>query len=82
MINVTNALITIDDLRLVILSDSDAVENWEASLRGATDVCQWAFAEGIVASKMSKWLHLRQFCFHFLHHFGSGQHANYQPFDG
>ena len=54
MINVSNALTRnrIDDLRLVILSDPDAVENWEASLRGATDVCQWAFAEGIVATKI------------------------------
>ncbi|KAJ7173451.1 hypothetical protein C8R46DRAFT_115202 [Mycena filopes] len=46
----TLALAKIDDPRLVILSESDVVENWEASL-GSSDESLWAFAEGIVASK-------------------------------
>ncbi|KAJ7036573.1 hypothetical protein C8F04DRAFT_1094920 [Mycena alexandri] len=49
----TLALAKIDDPRLLILSDSDVVENWEASL-GSSDESVWAFAEDIVASKIGK----------------------------
>ncbi|KAJ7777148.1 hypothetical protein B0H16DRAFT_1504471 [Mycena metata] len=49
----TLALAKIDDPRLLILSDSDVVENWEASL-GGSDESVWAFAEDIVASKIGK----------------------------
>ncbi|KAJ7230394.1 hypothetical protein GGX14DRAFT_410651 [Mycena pura] len=52
MIVASDQLAVIDDPRLVILSESDVVENWEASLRG-TDASVWAFAEDIVAARMS-----------------------------
>jgi len=51
MIIATNALSGVDDLRFVILSESDVVENWEASLDESSEASQWAFAEGIVASR-------------------------------
>lgn len=56
MIIATNTLSSVDDLRFVILSESDVVENWEASLNEASDACQWAFAEGIVASRESEFV--------------------------
>ncbi|KAJ7147652.1 hypothetical protein C8R43DRAFT_528213 [Mycena crocata] len=52
MIVASDHLAAIEDPRLVILSESDVVENWEASVRG-TDASVWAFAEGIVAAKTS-----------------------------
>ncbi|KAJ7114082.1 hypothetical protein C8R44DRAFT_796253 [Mycena epipterygia] len=51
MIVASDQLAGIGDPRLVILSESDVVENWEASLRDGTDASVWAFAEGIVAAK-------------------------------
>ncbi|KAJ6580836.1 hypothetical protein B0H19DRAFT_1251122 [Mycena capillaripes] len=53
MIVASYQLASIEDRRLVILSESDVIENWEASLRG-TDASVWSFAEGIVAAKTSK----------------------------
>ncbi|KAJ7803204.1 hypothetical protein B0H14DRAFT_2613653 [Mycena olivaceomarginata] len=50
MIVASDRLAGIGDARLVILSESDVIENWEASLRG-TDASLWAFAEDIVAAK-------------------------------
>jgi len=50
MIVVSDQLAAIEDPRLVILSESDVIENWEASLR-RTDASLWSFAEGIVAAK-------------------------------
>ncbi|KAJ7663930.1 hypothetical protein DFH06DRAFT_336448 [Mycena polygramma] len=50
MIIVSHRLASIEDPRLVVLSESDVLENWEASLRG-TDASMWSFAEGIVTAK-------------------------------
>ncbi|KAJ7483342.1 hypothetical protein FB451DRAFT_1234162 [Mycena latifolia] len=51
MIVVSDHVANIGDPRLVILSESDVLENWEASLRDGTDASVWAFGEGIVAAK-------------------------------
>jgi hypothetical protein len=51
MIVASNALAPLDDHRLVILSDSDVLENWEASLVEGSDSCQWDFAEAIINAK-------------------------------
>ncbi|KAJ7231717.1 hypothetical protein B0H12DRAFT_1146251 [Mycena haematopus] len=53
MIVVANGLAGIEDPRLVILSESNVIENWEASLR-RTDESLWSFAEDIVAAKIAK----------------------------
>ncbi|KAF9461089.1 hypothetical protein BDZ94DRAFT_858482 [Collybia nuda] len=48
MMEASDALAILNDDRLVILSDSDVLENWEASLFDGSDACQWDFAEDIV----------------------------------
>ena len=40
-----------DDIRLVILPDSEPLENWEASLDLASDNCQWSCAERIIEER-------------------------------
>lgn len=45
------ACIDNDDGRLVILLDSDVLENWEASLNGDSEACQWTRAEAIINVK-------------------------------
>ncbi|KAF7371120.1 hypothetical protein MSAN_00747200 [Mycena sanguinolenta] len=53
MIVVANGLAGIEDPRLVILSESNVIENWESSLQ-RTDASLWSFAEDIVAAKTAK----------------------------
>ncbi|KAF8211077.1 hypothetical protein K438DRAFT_1959272 [Mycena galopus ATCC 62051] len=53
MIVVSDQLAEIEDPRLVVLSESNVIENWEASLR-RTDASLWSFAEDIVAAKTAK----------------------------
>ncbi|KAJ7498090.1 hypothetical protein B0H11DRAFT_1998631, partial [Mycena galericulata] len=50
MIVASNQLAAIEDPRLVILSESNVIDNWEASLRDA-DASMWVFAETIVVAK-------------------------------
>ncbi|KAJ7863169.1 hypothetical protein B0H13DRAFT_1095684 [Mycena leptocephala] len=59
MIDTSDQLLAagIHDPRLVTLSESDVLENWEASLRG-TDASMWSFAEGIVAAKTGQLLYI------------------------
>ncbi|GLB43218.1 hypothetical protein LshimejAT787_1301190 [Lyophyllum shimeji] len=40
-----------DDGRIVILSDSDPLENWEGSLIGSYDTCPWTYAEAMIVEK-------------------------------
>ncbi|KAJ7261898.1 hypothetical protein C8J57DRAFT_460102 [Mycena rebaudengoi] len=58
MILTSNHLESIEDPRFVILSDSEVLENWEASLgdplRKGSDASVWAFGEDIVAAKTSQ----------------------------
>ncbi|KAJ6568408.1 hypothetical protein DFH09DRAFT_1313856 [Mycena vulgaris] len=51
MIIASDHLAGIGDPRLVILSESDVLENWEASLWDGTDASVWDFGEDIVAAK-------------------------------
>ncbi|KAF8074548.1 hypothetical protein FPV67DRAFT_1665300 [Lyophyllum atratum] len=53
MINTAHAFAELDkdDDRIVILSDSDVVENWQGSLTENPDTCQWIYAESIVVGK-------------------------------
>ncbi|KAJ6485535.1 hypothetical protein C8R45DRAFT_275506 [Mycena sanguinolenta] len=53
MIVVANRLAGIEDPRLVILSESNAIENWESSLQ-TTDASLWSFAEDIVTAKIAE----------------------------
>jgi hypothetical protein len=53
MVKASSSLAELDDSRLVVLSDADVLEDWEASLINS-EACQWAFAEGIVNEKRSK----------------------------
>lgn len=53
MITATSAIASLDsnfDQRLVILSDSDVIGNWESSLQ-SSERCHWTFAEAIIADK-------------------------------
>ncbi|KAF8225773.1 hypothetical protein L208DRAFT_1408053 [Tricholoma matsutake] len=50
MVLASSSLAELDDSRLVVLSDADALEDWETSLINY-EACQWAFAEGIVNEK-------------------------------
>jgi hypothetical protein len=47
MVRASSSLGELDDNRLVVLSDADVLEDWEASLINS-EACQWAFAGGIV----------------------------------
>lgn len=51
MIEASNALAGVEDVRLVILSDTEVMDNWEASLREETEDCHWSFAEAIIAAR-------------------------------
>ncbi|TFK68745.1 hypothetical protein BDN72DRAFT_841437 [Pluteus cervinus] len=54
MIQAQKAVSNIDDKRLVVLSDSDPLENWEASLkgdRGGSYASLWEFATAIVEDR-------------------------------
>ncbi|KAJ7780132.1 hypothetical protein DFH07DRAFT_950185 [Mycena maculata] len=51
MIVASEQLASIEDTRLVILSESNVIDNWEASLRDGTDASVWVFAESIVVAK-------------------------------
>jgi len=53
MVKGSSSLAELDDSRLVVLSDADVLEDWEASLINS-ETCQWAFAEGIVKEKRGK----------------------------
>lgn len=37
--------------KVVILADSEVLDNWEGSLVGGSDACQWTFAETIIAER-------------------------------
>jgi hypothetical protein len=50
MVKASSLLSELDDSRLVVLSDADVLEDWEASLINS-EACQWAFAEGITKEK-------------------------------
>ncbi|KAJ6621473.1 hypothetical protein B0H10DRAFT_2017435 [Mycena sp. CBHHK59/15] len=50
MIAASEQLAGVEDPRFVILSESDVLDNWEASLQ-ETDASVWAFCEGIVVAK-------------------------------
>ena len=53
MVKATASLAELNDSRIVVLSDADVLEDWEASLINL-ETCQWAFAEGIVNEKRGK----------------------------
>ncbi|KAG5637097.1 hypothetical protein H0H81_005780 [Sphagnurus paluster] len=40
--------------KVVILADSEVLDNWEGSLVGGSDACQWTFAETIIAERRKK----------------------------
>lgn len=56
MVTASCSLAEIDDSRLVILSDTDALEDWDAFLINS-ETCQWAFAEVIVNLKKRGAIH-------------------------
>lgn len=53
MVEASYAFATLNDDRLVILSEFDVLENWEASLLDGSDACQWDFAQAIVRERKS-----------------------------
>lgn len=70
MIEASNVLAEIEDVRLVILSEADVLENWETSLRGGNDACHWEFAEELIAAKSGVFRHItRNNLLTSLHHF-------------
>lgn len=48
MLVASDAFSALDDDRIVILSEYDVLENWEASLVDGSEACQWDFAEAII----------------------------------
>ncbi|KAF5385799.1 hypothetical protein D9615_002192 [Tricholomella constricta] len=53
----SSALACLDDDengRIAILSDSDVLDNWEGSLTGNCETCQWRYAEEIIEAKRSE----------------------------